>query len=723
MGVEMLRCASKLMDYGFNVILLMEKDKKPHFSVYPSGSIEAVFERPHSPDEIEKYFERFPQANVGILTSNCTVIDADCQKVIDYVEANFPPSPLVAKTGKGRHYFYAPSDIRRISVKEDGKEVYSIRGPQTCNYVVGAGSIHPSGSKYEWIRFGDLAIDELPELNQDDIDGLRSIFNVAPTVADSFKPGNGEGNLLGFDPSLIRVVGEPAKVGARNNSIASDIGAWVSDGLTKEQTLELALEINDTFEKPLREKEVKHTNNSIWRTHLKNHPDEQPIQAVEAPTISRPKPKPTPRKELPQIPGVLGEFVDWFCRTSPKEVLDKRIAMQSALALGSVLLGRRYVTSGDNYSPLFLAVVARSGSGKEHCKTTVEAVLEAAELDDLIGGSGYTSPGAIFSELKERPTHIAVIDEFGRYLEATKAQGQSNLEQSMRVLIEIFGRPHGLHRPPSYSRMSDKQAKGIERFTVKKPSITLLGLTTPGSFYRALEGAEVENGTLGRFLVVENEAPISKYRRNRSRESPPNALVEWAQGLRDCSILEDGSESHDIAPEPTIFNITDEAYSVFEQFEDIILTQRDKIKELGLENLLVRAHEVAMRISLIISASKFETNISESSARWACQYSQDCFLRLVEGVRRKMSGSKYEADRQRVFQAIEKAGEKGLTDRELRRLKGVGLLQPRELNVILGDLVSRGEALKVKASQTGRPRESWVATCFDFLDLPKQKLN
>jgi len=258
--------------------------------------------------------------------------------------------------------------------------------------------------------------------------------------------------------------------------------------------------------------------------------------------------------------------------------------------------------------------------------------------------------------------------------------------------------------------MSDKQAKGIDRFTVKKPSITLLGMTTPGSFYQALEGAEVENGTLGRFLVVENESPLSKYRRDRSRRDPPDRVVEWAKKMRQGNVLSDASETHDIAPEPMVINISDEAYEVFERFEESVLKHRDAVRAFGLENLLVRAHEIAMRISLIISCSLCEPTISAKAAQWACDYSGDCFLKLVESVRIKMCGSKYEGDRQRVLQAIDGAGEKGLTDRELRRHKGVGVLQPRELTIILGDLVSRGEALKVKAPQAGRPRESWVAS-------------
>ena len=79
----MLQCATKLRDFGFNIICLTERDKKPHFGAYRGGSIEAVFNNPHSADDIEELFTRYPDANVGILTSNVTVIDADCQEAID----------------------------------------------------------------------------------------------------------------------------------------------------------------------------------------------------------------------------------------------------------------------------------------------------------------------------------------------------------------------------------------------------------------------------------------------------------------------------------------------------------------------------------------------------------------------------------------------------------------------------------------------------------------
>ena len=36
-GGKMLQCATELRDFGFNIIALMEREKKPHFGAYRGG--------------------------------------------------------------------------------------------------------------------------------------------------------------------------------------------------------------------------------------------------------------------------------------------------------------------------------------------------------------------------------------------------------------------------------------------------------------------------------------------------------------------------------------------------------------------------------------------------------------------------------------------------------------------------------------------------------------
>ena len=530
-----LERAIALYDYGFNIICLTEQDKRPHEQVYRSGNIRAVFDSPHKIDDIESYFEQYPRANIGILTSNCTVVDADCQQAITYIEANFPPTPLVAKTSKGRHYFYGPSKIGRVSAKlPRGGEAFSIRGPGTCNYVVAAGSVHPSGETYEWIRFGDLPLDELPTINDLDAKGIKQHFeqSAVPAVATAFK-ATGGGNLGGFDPSQFsgayRIPGEPVYgIGARNESMTSYIGSWIQEGYNQEQTLQKALEANEFFEPQLEESEVRKTNWSVWKTHLGNHPEQQPIEIIQEPIKLYKAEDITEELDSTQLrpPGILGEFYDWHLSTA--RFPNPRLAAQSAMAFGSVVLGRRYVTSEDNWPSLYFLTIGKSTTGKNHGARTIERALDNSGLSELVGGRGYTSPGAVLSALRDKPTHLTIIDEFGDYLEACNARGNSHRKEAMSMLNEVFSTGDGVLRQSTYSSMglTDKQRKGNEKINIRCPAVTMYLMTQPERFYDSIGEGDIANGFLGRMLVMDMEAKRKPPKHTRRLPDAPKALTE-----------------------------------------------------------------------------------------------------------------------------------------------------------------------------------------------------
>ena len=63
------------------------------------------------------------------------------------------------------------------------------------------------------------------------------------------------------------------KEGGRNSALATLVGRFISQGLTTKKTLEEAFDWNNSLEDPLDDDEVKRTHDSIWKTHLRNHPE------------------------------------------------------------------------------------------------------------------------------------------------------------------------------------------------------------------------------------------------------------------------------------------------------------------------------------------------------------------------------------------------------------------------------------------------------------------
>ena len=113
---------------------------------------------------------------------------------------------------------------------------------------------------------------------------------------------------------------------------------------------------------------------------------------------------------------MLGEVVDWAMRIARKP--QRIYAVAAALGLGSVLMGRKYKTTNENWSPLYILAIGKSGTGKENIKTVPERILEAAHMLHLVGPNKYTSDAGVMSALIDRPTHIHITDEFGLQLEA-----------------------------------------------------------------------------------------------------------------------------------------------------------------------------------------------------------------------------------------------------------------------------------------------------------------
>lgn len=103
--------------------------------------------------------------NVGIVCgapSGIVVLDVDSADAQQQVDAlNLPPTPTV-RTARGVHiYFQRPAHEVRNTVRLGGVKL-DVRGDGGC--VVGAGSIHPSGARYEWVLSpNDIPFAPFPE--------------------------------------------------------------------------------------------------------------------------------------------------------------------------------------------------------------------------------------------------------------------------------------------------------------------------------------------------------------------------------------------------------------------------------------------------------------------------------------------------------------------------------------------------------------------------------
>lgn len=159
--------AVDLADRGLAVFPCQPQGKKP---LSAHGCLDASTD----PHQIKAWAALCPNANVGLATgakSGIVVLDVDPAHNGDYslaaLEAKHGPLPDTVEVltgGGGRHiYFKHPGFPVKNAVALAGWPGLDIRGDG--GYVIGPGSVHPSGARYEWeasSRPDDVAIADMP---------------------------------------------------------------------------------------------------------------------------------------------------------------------------------------------------------------------------------------------------------------------------------------------------------------------------------------------------------------------------------------------------------------------------------------------------------------------------------------------------------------------------------------------------------------------------------
>jgi hypothetical protein len=197
-----------------------------------------------SPAQLERWWQRWPQANIGLATGVVfDALDVDGLAGLAALREQLPtvgrrhPGPLVATGGGGWHYWYAPSGLGNRPPR--GLPHVDWRGRGGC--VLAPPSRHVSGGRYRWLRSLDQA--GLPEVPA----ALRALLE--PTPAPARPPGPARPVQLGHPYAQQALAAELATLRAarprtRNrtlNRCAFKVYRYVAGGLLDEDETTAAL--------------------------------------------------------------------------------------------------------------------------------------------------------------------------------------------------------------------------------------------------------------------------------------------------------------------------------------------------------------------------------------------------------------------------------------------------------------------------------------------------
>ena len=438
------------------------------------------------------------------------------------------------------------------------------------------------------------------------------------------------------------------------------------------------------------------------------------IRPVKTPEIS------TTPEYLLHPPGVLGQVAQWIGATSRKP--QPQFDVQAAIAFCAAVMGRRYCTTQRNWPSLYLLNIGKSASGKEHGKWAVENLLEACGMTHLIGPSSYTSNSGVLSSIHRQPSHITIIDEFGKVLEAASIKHSARAASAMVALMEAWGRCDGSLRPQGYSTfgMTQKEVEKVEDRTVRNPALTLLAMTTPESFFETIGSAAARDGFLNRFIIVESD--IGRQAGKSAMQLPvPETIIEWAKDTHSHHGLANPDMTANLAAVPKLVPFSEKAEALFNAFEHECVRLMDDHEDVGLSEMFGRSNEIAMRLALIVAVSSGMSEIGDEPAKWAIDYVRHYTLRTVKRLQTSVADSEFEAVKKQVLGLIIQAGENGLAEWELdKKSSKFRALDKRGQISVLDSLAFVSKIKRVNISRTRGPaRTAWIAIDPESENLPK----
>jgi hypothetical protein len=321
-------------------------------------------------------------------------------------------------------------------------------------------------------------------------------------------------------------------------------------------------------------------------------------------------------------PGFVGELAEYIFRSSPRPVVE--VATAAALGLCAGIVGRQFNISGTGLN-LYIIQLADTGAGKEGGGQGIERLMNAVRqiapvAEQFLGPAALPSGQGLIRALDEHRCFVCLLGEFGLTLQTlSDANANTNSVYLRRVLLDAYSKSgkYGVIRESAYSDRT-KNTK-----VIYGPAVSILGDSTPESFYGGLSVAHIADGLIPRFLIIEYDG--KRPNRNPQAFDPPpveirDRLAYLASG---CIQMEANNTFVDV-------ELSVEAKALLDAFD---VECDDHIRHgvnSGIKQMWNRAHLNALRVSGVLAAADrpHASVVTADEANWAINLVRSAAIRL-----------------------------------------------------------------------------------------------
>ncbi len=687
---------------------------------------------------ITAWWERWPNANVALACgpgSGVYVVDVDydADKGIDGWASlkAFPDMPVTVRqdSPRGGGHFLFKTDTppanknsfrRGIDIRSDGY------------YILLPPSVHPNGISYQWTDgFGpdDVQLSEYPDFMRPELERRKYTppwersSSPPPPVKEGATPIIDRAILYLRDcaPAIQGSAGHDALLwAARSMVVGFDLDDATALGLLWNEFNPRCVpqwdknnptDVKD-FERKVREaRSTPSEKPRGWllvdkerAAHALTYTDDQfaalataeaqdsaaPVEGEEvqeseiAPAVLAEEPWPD---WILRPPGMVGQLTDYINQTAGCP--QPKLAVGAALVACGTLFGRKVRDESGGRTNIYMIAVVESSGGKDHPGDCVQKLFTEAGADMLIGGSRVTSDSAIETSLSLCPVQFYIFDEAGHMfgsIKSANANGAGHLRTIVPTLMELYSSAHKMYR--------GKQRAQEELRRIDQPHVCIWGMTTPATLYDGLSSGELEDGWLGRMIVIASEAR-PRYKMVRET-SPPESLVTMAQAwfLRQVPAPDGhGDLMGALRCHQICIPAQEAAFAVLESFSIechdnmIACAQRND----PLQYLWGKAFQNARRIALTLAAGdRFDNaEITEEHALYACEFIRLTLRDFARGIEANVADSEHHRQKMKILKIIAQRGESGISKQMLTR-RTQYLKDSRERDGYIQDLENAG---------------------------------
>jgi len=598
----LLEAALRYAELGYPVFPCAPGTKTP---LTEHGHLEATTD----PELIERWWTQRPNANVAIATTGLAVIDIDAGAdwLADAPERalELAVAPLSLTANGGRQYvFRQPAGKAWRSTA--GRLAPHVDTRADGGYIVVPPSVLSGGKAYQWSE--GMALDEPPENLPEpptwiveQLDGLATSSPTSPRVAvrpaDSNQIPSGQRNA-----TLVRLAGAMRRVGMSHG----EIGAALQRANADRCVPPMAEAEVDRIASSVALYEPDHVAVAMAENHWEQMYADPPT--AEDAAVADPGPIPD---HLLHVPGFVDDVISYTLQTAPYP--EPALAFCGAMALQSLLAGRKVRDESDNRTTLYLLGLANSGAGKDYPRKVNQRILLHVGMSDCLGDT-FASGEGIEDRLFVNPSVLFQTDEIDGLMTKINQARDARHEGIMSVLLKMYSSTNSIYA----MRVKAGKEPGI----IDQPNLCIFGTAIPKHYYEALSLKMLTNGFFARMLVLETR------RRGRGQDATrldlPDSIIRTAQWWADFRPGQKGNLDlwH---PVPKVVPHTPEATDILRQLRTHADGQyalaEDRDDAVGMA-IWARANEKARRLALVYACSENHEDpvVGEAAARWAWEF-------------------------------------------------------------------------------------------------------